>query len=575
GGTLVLNGANNYGTTAGASGAAVDGGTIVRSGTVLLGHSSALGTATLELGDTRSLNNATIDRATTGSLMIAGSVFNPNGDGVTATSGGQTSAGTPGGALIGVWSTVDGFGYTVGDVGKLILVKDEEAAPERNGVYSIVSVAGSTMNLVRAAAFDTANEMTYGVQLTVPNGTQAGTYFMTQPSVVVANQPGASAIRFRQESGNSTVAALANADGLTVVNAVDVNATVGTSSVTLGGSSSLTTGNALFSGNVVLQSLVPGAESKTLTLTSSTSTTTGITFSGQISQADTALDALHLEKEGSGIVTLSGNNNYVGSTAVNSGTLQLAPGGSINDTTWIRVDSGAVFGTAVAGYTTDAVVSGTGTLVGQLTVGNNVGSVNAAGILKPGASTGGVFANAGDLVGTLTVNGDLLLAGGATRLELQLGNSGVADANASTDFGLRLGNGTFGSWIGDNSDGHLTAWEAGTGNHDHVAISGALSLSSGGQVRVTNLAAAALGFGDVFDLIDWGTLNLGSFDKGGLQRSGGLIGDLELPLLGATLTYDLSVFESHGIIVIVPEPSRLALLLMGTVVLAFRRRRCR
>jgi len=580
GGTVALNAAGSYGTgVSGGAGAAVDGGTIVRSGMVLLGDSTAAGAKHIEMGDVRVVKATAIERATTSGLLAGGGSYNVNGDGVSATSGGQGgAAGTPGtGAFIGVSSTVDGFTYTSGDVGKVILVKDEEGNPERNGIYQIVSVSGATMNLVRHADFDVAGEMLHGTQFTVTNGTYAGVkFFNMQGDVGVRNEPG-EAIRFRPEAATSDVALLINTGGLTVANAIDINATGGTGSVTLGGANTLTAGTGEFSGAVTLQNVAVGTpEAKTVTITSSTAVGNGITFSGVISEADAGNDTLHVEKTGAGTVTFSGADTYRGDTLVTVGTLQLGTGGSVNDTRFIRVDSGATFGTGAGGYTSDATISGSGVINGNLTVGSNVGVVNGVGVLKPGDSTGGLFSNAGNEVGTLAVNGDLNLAaatGGATRLEMQFGTGVVADANDSANIFTRLGNGTFDTWITDNTDGHVTSWEAGTGIHDRVSVSGTLSLNATGQIKITNPDSYTIVHGDVFDLLDWASISVGTFDFGGTYRDGGLIGDLDLPTLGAGLAWNTALFQTNGILVVVPEPARALLLLCGFLGLMMRRRR--
>jgi autotransporter-associated beta strand protein len=567
GGNLLLSGNNTYGTSvSGSAGALIDGGTVVRSGRIELSHSSALGSKHVELGDTRTVMSTIIDRATTASLTAGGGVFDA--------AGGSAQSGS----FTGVSSTVDSHTYLVGDVGKTILVKNEEANPTRNGIYTIVSVSGGTMNLVRHVEFDAPSEMTYGTQFAVVNGSSAGKhFFMMQNDADECCLPVENPIRFREELASNNVALVITTDALNVTNAIDVNATAGTGSITIGGDESMTTGAATFSGNVVLQNLQVGAagiETKTVILTSETDgSSSGITFSGVISEADSANDTLSIEKTGNGTVTLAGVNTYHGTTYVTDGTLQLGTGGSVNDTTFIRIDSGATFGTAVGGYTTDATIAGSGSIAGNLTVGSNVGSINTTGVIKPGDSTGGLLANAGDQLGTLTVNGNLTLASGAARLELQLGNALVADYNASAEIFTRLGNGTFDAWVVDNTDGHLTLWEAGTGSHDRINGTGTLTLTGGGTVSLLNPGSYSIAHGDVFDLMDWSSITLGTFDLGGAYRAGGALGDLVLPTLDPFLAWNTTLFQSHGILVVVPEPSRMLLLMFGLLALFFRRRR--
>ena len=84
------------------------------------------------------------------------------------------------------------------------------------------------------------------------------------------------------------------------------------------------------------------------------------------------------------------------------------------------------------------------------------------------------------------------------------------------------------------------------------------------------------GPGDVFNLIDWSAagLNLNTFTVGNRFRDGTETGvDLLLPTLGTGLLWDTSLFESAGVLVVVPEPGRGLLLLIACMTLVWRRRR--
>jgi hypothetical protein len=75
-------------------------------------------------------------------------------------------------------------------------------------------------------------------------------------------------------------------------------------------------------------------------------------------------------------------------------------------------------------------------------------------------------------------------------------------------------------------------------------------------------------FHDVFDLLDWSSIT-------GLSAA-----QLSLPDLASfnlLWSWDTSLFASHGVIgiVVVPEPSRVILLMLGLMSLTFRRRRHR
>jgi hypothetical protein len=186
--------ANDYATgVTGSAGTAIDGGTIIRSGRVEVANSTALGTKHVELGDTRTVMSTLIDLATTASLTLGGGAYNETG--------GAFQSGT----FSGVSATVDGHTYTAGDVGKVILVKNEEANPGRNGIYTIVSVSGGTMELVRHEAFDQPSEMTYGTQFTVDNGTHATkSFFMIESDVETCCLPVAAACEMAPATDSGT-----------------------------------------------------------------------------------------------------------------------------------------------------------------------------------------------------------------------------------------------------------------------------------------------------------------------------------------------------------------------------------
>jgi hypothetical protein len=94
-------------------------------------------------------------------------------------------------------------------------------------------------------------------------------------------------------------------------------------------------------------------------------------------------------------------------------------------------------------------------------------------------------------------------------------------------------------------------------------------------VTVSNLGAGTYAGGDVFNLLDWTSLTNNGFTVNGTQYDGsGDTGfDLDLPTLSAGMLWDTSLFLSHGVVFVVPEPSRALLLLFGLLGLMMRRRR--
>jgi len=124
----------------------------------------------------------------------------------------------------------------------------------------------------------------------------------------------------------------------------------------------------------------------------------------------------------------------------------------------------------------------------------------------------------------------------------------------------------------------------GAGSHDLLSFNNA---SGGGSTTLNFLTSTGRlqivdgGFtgqqGQIYNLLDWGNLvtaNFTGFDVGTNYRSGGLGGGaLDLPNLSSGLVWDVSQFTTSGTLVVVPEPSRLLLILFAGMLLQVRRRR--
>ncbi|MBN8419090.1 MAG: autotransporter-associated beta strand repeat-containing protein [Verrucomicrobia bacterium] len=289
-------------------------------------------------------------------------------------------------------------------------------------------------------------------------------------------------------------------------------------------------------------------------------------------------------KEGGGKLIFKGVNTNTGNVSVTAGTLSLVADGSMDDAAWVNVAAGATFdisqrtGTA---YTSDAVISGAGTIGGTgatFTVGSNVGTTNSTGVLKPGGSSvTNSLASAGtvgDQTGTLYVLGNLTLSGSASRVDRALLQVGSTTDNAASTF-VSYGSDTA-TWV-DHISTDFSGFLAGnSGGHDLIASTGTLTLNNNGGITVTLTGGYTGVFGDVFNLIDWSAagLNLNTFTVGNRFRDGTETGlDLLLPTLGTGLLWDTSLFESAGVLVVVPEPGRGLLLLIACMTLVWHRRR--
>jgi hypothetical protein len=114
----------------------------------------------------------------------------------------------------------------------------------------------------------------------------------------------------------------------------------------------------------------------------------------------------------------------------------------------------------------------------------------------------------------------------------------------------------------------LASWESANtvSLHDHLVSNDASAPVIDGVLKIDSafLNGYAPVYGDVFDLLDWTTLTNGitgttNFDFTGVVLDGGLM-------------FNTQLFASNGIIVVVPEPSRALLLMLGLAGLVLRRR---
>lgn len=319
------------------------------------------------------------------------------------------------------------------------------------------------------------------------------------------------------------------------------------------------------------------------TLTVGNTVTTNFAYSGVIQHN------VSLTKAGTATFTLNNVNTYLGKTTVEGGTLTLGTNGTIDDSSWLEVSSGARmdFLMKLSGYTFDGVVSGGGVDVagttfasvinagridGSLIMGDHTGLVSSIGTLRPGGSSLATdISTAGNQIGHLYVSGDLTLSGGltgaspiapVTRLTLQL------NGPTATAIGLGLTPGEsildFVTNLPTTQLDTLNGQAGNLGNHDYVNVGGLLMLNGNGRIAVTNYGSYQPVYGDVFNLLDWAVLVEGDFN---------VASDLLLPALPSGNFWDTSLFISHGVIVVVPEPSRALFLLLGLCALFIRRRR--
>ncbi|WP_158298707.1 autotransporter-associated beta strand repeat-containing protein [Sphingomonas psychrotolerans] len=222
------------------------------------------------------------------------------------------------------------------------------------------------------------------------------------------------------------------------------------------------------------------------------------TFAGVIGQD--AVSTLSLVKDGTGTLTLTGANNYTGTTTISAGTLQVGNGGTSG-----RLGSGDVINNSILffsrsdGLTVGSVISGTGSLAllnGGLTL-SGANSYSGATTIQSGTLTiqnnSALGSNAtGTTVGS---GGALEMQGGITITEaLRLFGTGVANGGA-----LRSISGT-----------NTVATDIVLGSSARININGALNLQ-GVTGNGHTLTVGGGGQGTFFGAIS----NLTSFIKDG------------------------------------------------------------
>ncbi len=251
-----------------------------------------------------------------------------------------------------------------------------------------------------------------------------------------------------------------------------------------------------------------------------------------------------LSKTGDGTLALNATNTGSGAINVSAGTLQVGTAGT----------GSTSVGSAVTVNGSGAALSGTGTVNGAITVTN--------GQIAPGD-------NGGADIGTLN-SADVTLAGSvspATRLTLQVGATSASSINDAAGIQSAQAGGTLSTYL----SGKAIDYELEAGSHDKLNLTGVLSLNSGGRIALDNTLSYSFAYGDVFDLLDWGSISLDADGAGGFAAFDPNT-DLLFPTLSG-LAFNTDLFASNGIVVVVPESSRAIFLMFGLLGLMLRRRR--
>lgn len=357
---------------------------------------------------------------------------------------------------------------------------------------------------------------------------------------------------FNVTGGNVSIGAInmANAAaGLTVTSTIDLT-----------GGSVTVTGDIVRTGGA-------GTENATVTLDGATLDMTGKNIGAGAANVALAAQSGTLKnlnelngggaftKTTAGTLVMSGTNAYSGATNVTGGTLQVGDGvtGSLTGAGAVTVSNAG------------SKLSGSGSITGSTTIGG--GTFLAPGVGDTDASNQ-----------TLTFTAVTVANGGQVQLSISDNTEQLvtADMNALT---AALTNGTYTNVAALFTGGQLDAYKTtAPGNHDFINITGAFSVDADGSTplfKVLNRTGAPYttatpAVGDVFNLMDWTGAMLFTGTNTSLNASNF---DFTAAGFSGEFAFDTSAFATHGIIVVVPEPSRALLLLLGLAGLMLRRRR--
>ncbi len=240
-------------------------------------------------------------------------------------------------------------------------------------------------------------------------------------------------------------------------------------------------------------------------------------------------------------------------------------------------------------------VSGTGSIGNSAVTVNSTATLSGSGVIGGSTIIGsGAVLAPGD-GNSVTSNATLTFGAATTSLT-------VADTG-SIHLGLTTADSTdsaFVAWFQANPGGTAaqyvasiggiantgagTSWnDIHSGNHDFISAADTIVLGSTSTtnalvtVSLNNLSGVS--YGSIFNIMDWSTLG-GTHDTSALSAMGtfNVANNLQLQDLSsfsAGLAWDTSLFDSFGILVVVPEPNRVLLLMFGLLGLLARRRRRR
>jgi autotransporter-associated beta strand protein len=621
-GTLTLGGANTYGGTT-----TINSGTVKLSADEVIPNTSALTITggTLDLNGRNETLGALLTFGATTTTVAGTTTFlsdSASGGLLTLNAGLQTQQGSAGfhNGQATISANID-----LGGANRTFTIRDSDQAVNDavfTGVISgtsagIIKSGGGRLVLSGSNTFDGA--VSFGatnngtILVTHANGlgsTAAGTSVTSGSALELSG-----GITIGAETLSLTGSGVGAGGALRSVSGAN---TYG-GDVTLTGNATITTAadSLTISGGIARDS-----GNRTLTLDGAGN----LTVSGVIGDLGTGA----VIKEGTGTATFSAGNTFSGPLTINAGQVALASGGTLSDQTAVSLASATasfdISAITAGGETVGSLAAVTGSSVNlgskTLSAGQDNSSTTVAGIIS---GTGGSLVKEGS--GTLTLTGANTHSGTTTVTAgaLQVGSSGSGSTGTGAisvlTGGTILGTGIVAGASFTAQTGGIVHAGDGTAQGDYgtlsfTPVSGAgtfdfqsgsstiLGINPGGTSDLLNfvgngsnslifngnLTVGPVSFTptmtETFNLLDWvGLVSSPTFDARFLASSysGFLLGNgddnlgFDLPDIssGAGYAWDIGAFTTNGSIsiVLVPEPSRAVLLLVGSLLVWLRRRR--
>ncbi len=503
--------------------------------------------------------NAAGNGTSTGTLNVSGGTVTIAAFGGNSIRLGQASA--VGGTAVGVVDISGGTltvagdiirGATAGTSTATIILRGGTLDMGGNTIGSAVNAvtldaqSGTLKNLFRFNGGGTLTKTTAGTLILEGTNSYAGTTVISGGVLQVGSGSTTGTLGTGGVTNNATLT-FNRSNGYTVSNIIS-----GTGQVIQAGSGTtvLTSANT-YSGTTTISAgtlqLGDGASGNDGTIGSSLSIVNNAalvynrfatsTYSGVISGTGS------VTKTGAGTQVLSGANTYSGATNVTAGTLQIGDGAS-----------GLLSGTgAVTVSNTGTKLSGSGSIAGGTIIGSGAA-------LAPGV--GNTDASNKTLVFTAVGTAVEVQNGG----QIQLGLTSTTQIDGSFDWTVSDAL-TYLDNNGGTSGGAYTGIWSQSGDYDSLILTnGSFDFSGGGTIKLLD-NSPSYSLGQIYKLLDWstvGTTQLGGFGLGQLDLSSVNLGGL---------AFDTSAFTTYGVVVIVPEPARGLLLMLGLLGLMMRRRR--